>query len=72
MVHITVDLIRKKAEHNYGVLDDLEELSLHQLKITKLTNVLGNSCKKLKILYLQNNLIPKIGMLRMRLLCVHV
>jgi hypothetical protein len=43
-----------------GILADLEELSLHQLYIEKI-EILSNLCNKLRILYLQNNLIPKIG-----------
>eukprot|EP00472_Partenskyella_glossopodia_P006027 CAMPEP_0197540744 /NCGR_PEP_ID=MMETSP1318-20131121/66770_1 /TAXON_ID=552666 /ORGANISM="Partenskyella glossopodia, Strain RCC365" /LENGTH=395 /DNA_ID=CAMNT_0043099833 /DNA_START=146 /DNA_END=1333 /DNA_ORIENTATION=- len=63
MTRITVDLIRKKAEHNEGILESLEELSLHQLNLEKI-EVIGSCCKRLKILYLQNNLIPKIENLR--------
>ena len=33
MVRITRDLIRRKAEHNDGIVPDLEEISLHQLEI---------------------------------------
>jgi len=61
MVHITFELIRKKAEHNQGMLDDLQELSLHQLQIEALNKVIGSTCRHLRILYLQNNLIPKLG-----------
>lgn len=28
---ITIDLIRRKAEHNEGLIHTLEELSLHQV-----------------------------------------
>ncbi|GAB5355021.1 hypothetical protein AAMO2058_000169900 [Amorphochlora amoebiformis] len=63
MTRITVDLIRKKSEHNDGILENLEEISLHQLNIQRI-EVLGSCCKHLKILYLQNNLIPKIENLR--------
>lgn len=59
MKQITVDLIRKRAEHNDRELSTLEELSLHQEDITRI-EVIDNVCRKLKILYLQNNLIPKI------------
>lgn len=37
-----------------------EEIALHQLDIEKL-EIIGQNCPKLKILLLQNNLIPKIG-----------
>jgi len=44
-------------------LENLEELSLHQLNIERI-EVVGNCCKRLKILYLQNNLIPRIENLK--------
>jgi protein TilB len=52
-------LIRKSAEHNNGEVSTLEELSLHQRNLIKI-DCIDNECRKLKILYLQNNLIPKI------------
>lgn len=63
MPFITVDLIRKKAEHHDGLLADLEELSLHQLNIERI-ETLDKVCRRLRILYLQNNLIPKIENVR--------
>ena len=57
--YITEDFLRKKAEHNEGMLSTLEEITLHQHNITRLEN-LDKFCRHLKILYLQNNLIPKI------------
>jgi protein TilB len=60
MVQITIDLVRRKAEHNAGSLDDLEELSLHQLNLDGINGVLGNTTRKLRILYLQNNFIPRL------------
>lgn len=59
MVRITEDLIRKKAEHHDGTLTDLEELTLHQMEIEKI-EVVGTACRKLQILYLQNNIISKM------------
>eukprot|EP00466_Bigelowiella_natans_P011418 jgi/Bigna1/89701/estExt_fgenesh1_pg.C_540024 len=101
MTRITVDLIRKKAEHNEGILENLEEISLHQLHLERIevrffkviccevvreqhpswvpwlafellflltamlcSKVIASCCKHLKILYLQNNLIPKIENLK--------
>jgi len=58
MPRLTLALIKKKSEHNEGVVGDLEEISLHQLQIEKIEAI--NTCKKLKILYLQNNIINKI------------
>ncbi|XP_054241265.1 dynein axonemal assembly factor 11-like [Indicator indicator] len=56
---VTEDLIRRRAEHNNCEIFSLEEISLHQQEIEKLEH-LDKWCRDLKILYLQNNLIPKI------------
>jgi len=58
---VTEELVRSRAEHNEGILITLEELSLHMLHIERLEN-LDKLCRNLKILLLQNNIIPKIGM----------
>eukprot|EP00242_Pyramimonas_sp_CCMP2087_P004427 CAMPEP_0198204380 /NCGR_PEP_ID=MMETSP1445-20131203/7783_1 /TAXON_ID=36898 /ORGANISM="Pyramimonas sp., Strain CCMP2087" /LENGTH=434 /DNA_ID=CAMNT_0043876237 /DNA_START=163 /DNA_END=1467 /DNA_ORIENTATION=- len=54
-----MDLIRKRAEHNEGCVTTLEEITLHQEDLEKIT-LLGQVCRHLKILYLQSNLILKI------------
>lgn len=59
---VSIELIRKRSEHNEGEIGTLEEISLHQEDITKIEN-LQNWCKDLKILFLQSNLIFKIGKL---------
>ncbi|XP_064410508.1 dynein axonemal assembly factor 11 [Latimeria chalumnae] len=59
MVRITEDLIRRRAEHNNCEIFSLEEISLHQQEIERIEHI-GQWCRDLKILYLQNNLIPKI------------
>ncbi|XP_056335971.1 dynein axonemal assembly factor 11 [Danio aesculapii] len=59
MVSISEDLIRRRAEHNNGEIFSLEELSLHQQDIQRIEHI-HKWCRDLKILYLQNNLIPKI------------
>ena len=59
MAPITRELIRKKSEHNERIMDELEEISLHQLEIERI-EVIGTLCRRLKILYLQNNIISKI------------
>ena len=41
-------------------MSTLEEVSLHQEELENINEVLGTTCRKLKILYLQNNLIPKM------------
>lgn len=57
---ITRALIRKRSEHNEGIISTLEELTLHQEELEGINEVLGATCRKLKILYLQNNIIPKL------------
>ncbi|XP_042222766.1 dynein axonemal assembly factor 11-like [Homarus americanus] len=56
---VTADLVRRRAEHNDGELATLEELSLHQQDIHKIEH-LDRWCPRLRILYLQGNLIAKI------------
>ncbi|VDK34529.1 unnamed protein product [Taenia asiatica] len=56
---VTEELVRKRAEHNEGEICSLEELALHQQDIEKI-EFLNKNCKKLRILYLQNNLISRI------------
>lgn len=58
----------QRAEHNQGILRTLEELSLHQQNIEKI-EVLGQACRHVKILYLQNNLISKIENLHRLKVC---
>lgn len=60
LLSVTEDLVRRRAEHNNCEIFSLEEISLHQQEIEKL-EYLDKWCRDLKILYLQNNLIPKIG-----------
>lgn len=64
MAQITVELIRKRSEHNEGEISTLEELSLHQENIEKI-DLLNYWCRNLKILLLQYNLISKIENLNM-------
>lgn len=64
MVRITEQLVRKRAEHNEMEISTLEELSLHQQDIEKIEH-LDKWCRDMKILYLQSNLIDKIGELCM-------
>eukprot|EP00904_Undaria_pinnatifida_P003850 jgi/Undpi1/13466/HiC_scaffold_8.g03125.m1 len=60
MPRITIDLIRRKAEHNEGLIHTLEELSLHQEELESIDDILGCNCRRLKILYLQNNIIGEM------------
>lgn len=57
---VTEELVRKRAEHNEGDIGSLEELALYQLDIIKIDR-LQNWCRELQILFLQNNLISRIG-----------
>lgn len=57
---LTVEMVRKRAEHNDGVLCTLEEVAMHQDEIGKLTKVFERYTPRLRILYLQNNYIEKI------------
>jgi len=59
MGRITIELLRKRSEHNAGILRDLQEITLHQFDIEKI-ELLNTQCRQLKLLYLQNNLISKI------------
>ncbi|KAJ1194206.1 hypothetical protein NDU88_003500 [Pleurodeles waltl] len=59
MGKITEDLLRRRAEHNNCEIFSLEEISLHQQEIERIEHI-DKWCRDLKILYLQNNLIPKI------------
>ena len=63
MVVINEQELKKRAEHNNGRLFDLEEISLHQLNIRKIEN-LDKFCRKLKIIYLQDNAITKLENLK--------
>ncbi|XP_072116610.1 dynein axonemal assembly factor 11-like isoform X3 [Mobula birostris] len=56
---VTESLIRQRAEHNNCEIFSLEEISLHQQGIEKIEHI-DKWCRDLKILYFQNNLIPKI------------
>jgi len=57
MPQLTEELIRKRAEHNEGVLSDLEEIALHQQEIERIESIEA-CCRHIKILLLQNNIIP--------------
>ena len=59
MVILNEELLRKRSEHNDGILADLQEISLHQHEIERIECV-GKLCKHLKILLLQNNIIAKM------------
>lgn len=58
-MRVDADLLRKKAEHNEGMLSNLEEIALHQLEIERIENF-DKLCRHIKILLLQNNLIERM------------
>ena len=51
MGRITVELLRKRAEHNEGMLRDLQEIALHQQDIEKI-EVFDKVTRHIKILLL--------------------
>ncbi|KEG14622.1 putative leucine-rich repeat protein [Trypanosoma grayi] len=59
MVRITVELLRRRSEHNEGCLSTLKEIALHQQDIERI-EVVGDACRELEILYLCNNYIARI------------
>ncbi|CAB1425995.1 unnamed protein product [Pleuronectes platessa] len=59
MVHITEEMVRRRAEHNDCEIFSLEEVSLHQQDIERIEH-LDRWCRDLKILYLQNNLVSRM------------
>jgi protein TilB len=52
-------LLSQRSEHNERCISTLEELALHQQHIEKI-ELLNQACRHLKILLLQNNVIPKL------------
>ena len=58
-MRITLDLLRRRSEHNEKVLSTLKEITLHQFEIERI-ELIDNVCRELQILYLQNNVISKI------------
>jgi protein TilB len=60
MPPITEALLRKRSEHNDGLLTDLQEIALHQEEIECIPPMLQTLCRHLKILLLQNNVISRI------------
>ncbi len=64
---ITIDLIRKRSEHNSNLISDLEEIALHQEELTSIGTTIGKVCgKTLRILLLQNNVISQLSVNEMK------
>ena len=65
---VTLALLRKRSEHNEGLVSSLEELALHQEELQSIGPLLGRTCgKTLKILLLQNNVIERMVPSELRL-----
>lgn len=58
----------QRAEHNEYMLSTLEEVALHQQNIEAI-ELIGHMCPRLRILYLQNNLIGKVQNLHKLKVC---
>jgi protein TilB len=68
MPFITIDLLRRRAEHNEGCLSDLKEIALHQQDLERIS-VIGDACRQLEIIYMSNNYIPRIqGLIHLKFL----
>lgn len=66
MGRVTLDLLRRRAEHNDRRLSGLRELALHGQHLERI-QLLNQHCRHLKILLLQNNVISVIeGLQRMK------
>eukprot|EP00887_Chlorella_sp_A99_P007514 scaffold2.g7514.t1 len=59
MVRITEELLRRRAEHNEGMLASLREISLHEQGIERI-ELLNQLCRHLRVLHLQNNQLCRI------------
>jgi protein TilB len=57
---LTLEMLRKRSEHNEGILSSMQEVAMHQDEIGTLTKVFEKYSPHLKIIYLQNNYIEKI------------
>ena len=47
MAEISLELVRKRAEHNEGLVTTLEELSLHQEELLCINDFLNRNCRHL-------------------------
>ncbi|CEF97110.1 Leucine-rich repeat [Ostreococcus tauri] len=63
MARITLEMLRRRAEHNDGSLLSLEEVALHRQGLERLEG-LQEACPRLKIALLQDNLISRIENMR--------
>jgi hypothetical protein len=64
---ITLELLRKRSEHNEGMVSTMEEIALHQEELESIGTTIGRTCgKTLQILLLQNNVISNLSLSEMK------
>lgn len=64
---ITLELLRKRSEHNEGMVSTMEEIALHQEELESIGTTIGRTCgKTLQILLLQNNVISTLSLSEMK------
>jgi hypothetical protein len=64
---ITLELLRKRSEHNEGMVSTMEEIALHQEELESIGTTIGRTCgKTLQILLLQNNVISSLSLSEMK------
>ena len=61
---LTLNLIKRRSEHYDGELKNLEEITLHQFDLENI-DLLGKTCPRLKILYLQGNQLTALPLMRL-------
>ena len=61
MARITRDLLRRRAEHNDGIVRTLREVSLHRQNLEAIDACVQRDCRELRILLLHDNQIRKLG-----------
>ena len=61
MARITRDLLRRRAEHNDGIVRTLREVSLHRQNLEAIDACVQRDCRELRILLLHDNQIGKLG-----------
>ena len=61
IARITHDLLRRRAEHNDGIVRTLREVSLHRQNLEAIDACVQRDCRELRILLLHDNQIRKLG-----------
>ena len=60
---LTLSLLKRRSEHHDGAIGELEEISLHQFDLENVDLI--NKCIHLKLLYLMNNQLRVLPMMRL-------